>query len=621
MTGIAASGTAYAAVLRALEDLGIDEAVRQLLGLRLLRLSMPWPLDRETARRLCRGLRDVVVVEEKTSFIESQLKEALYGQADPPRIVGKEDEAGRPLVARSGAVTAELVTRVLAARLPAGDLPESVRRRMDALLAPRPTSLQVRALPARTPYFCSGCPHNVSTQAPDDQLVGVGIGCHIMAALRRRGRGHLVGMTQMGGEGAQWNGLAPFTDDRHYVQNLGDGTFFHSGSLAVRAAVAAGVDITYKLLYNDAVAMTGGQAPEGRLDVPGAGAALGHRGGAQRWWSPPPSPSATAGWRCDPVATVRHRDELAVVAEELARTRRRDGAVPRRSLRRRGATAAQAGEVGGPDQPRLDQPAGLRGLRRLRHRLHLPVGGAGGHRVRVARPRSTRARATRTTAASGVTAPPSCWSSPAAGAVPTPPPSRSPWSPPAPAAGPPDRFLVRMPGVGGTGVVTVSRILQMAAHLDGRWAAGLDQTGLAQKGGPVVSDLRISSEEVVGGARASARTADLLLGLDLLGAAAEENLAAADAGRTVAVVSTSVVATAAMVTGAGDARRPPGVRRARPRRSTGAPVATRTSSSTHSGSPSGCSTTTCRPTWCWSGRRSSTGACPSRPRRSRPRCG
>ena len=186
---------------------------------------------------------------------------------------------------------------------------------------PRPIRIDLAAdVPApRTPYFCSGCPHNISTRADDDQLVGLGIGCHIMAALDDEGRGHKVGMTQMGGEGAQWIGMAPFTDDTHYAQNIGDGTFFHSGSLAVRAAVAAGVTMTYKILYNDAVAMTGGQTPIGRVGVPELTHWLAMEG-VTKVIITTPDPGELAHADIHPIATVVHRDETTEAQHELART-------------------------------------------------------------------------------------------------------------------------------------------------------------------------------------------------------------------------------------------------------------------------------------------------------------
>ncbi len=210
----------------------------------------------------------------------------------------------------------------------------------------------------RTPYFCSGCPHNISTRADEDQLVGLGIGCHIMAVLDEEGRGHKIGMTQMGGEGAQWIGMSPFTEDRHYAQNLGDGTFFHSGSLAVRAAVAAGVTMTYKILYNDAVAMTGGQTPVGRVGVTELTHWLAMEG-VKKVIVTTPDPAALAHARLHPLATVLHRDDTAQAQRELAAI---DGvtalihfdpcAAEERRLRYPGAAAGADG-VRVDQQPRL----------------------------------------------------------------------------------------------------------------------------------------------------------------------------------------------------------------------------------------------------------------------------
>ena len=235
-----------------------------------MKIDLPWPLSPFALRAMVHRAHEVLVVEDKAPVVEEQLKAALYRQPSQPRIYGKEDSEGRSLIPRHGAVTSDIVLRALARLWRDEALPPHVRAAIDRRIAAGPIRIDLAAdVPApRTPYFCSGCPHNISTRADDDQLVGLGIGCHIMAALDDEGRGHKVGMTQMGGEGAQWIGMAPFTDDTHYAQNIGDGTFFHSGSLAVRAAVAAGVTMTYKILYNDAVAMTGGQTPIGKVGVP-----------------------------------------------------------------------------------------------------------------------------------------------------------------------------------------------------------------------------------------------------------------------------------------------------------------------------------------------------------------
>ncbi|MEA2373733.1 MAG: indolepyruvate ferredoxin oxidoreductase, partial [Thermoleophilaceae bacterium] len=247
--GIVTAGKAYYDVRQALRDLGLDEPRLERAGIRILKLGMPWPLEREAVRELARGLGEIVVVEEKGPFIEPAVRDALYGGPDQPLVVGKRDDAGRPLLPVEGDLDADLVARALAARLRRHVHIDSVEARLRELdeIARRPAPLPMAA---RTPFFCSGCPHNSSAKAPDGTLVGAGIGCHTMILLNPEGKGEITGITQMGGEGAQWIGMSPFTDERLLVQNLGDGSFFHSGSLAIRAAVAAGVNITYKLLYN-----------------------------------------------------------------------------------------------------------------------------------------------------------------------------------------------------------------------------------------------------------------------------------------------------------------------------------------------------------------------------------
>ena len=559
-----AAGTAFAAARRAVEDLGLDGRAGDEAGLRLIRIDLPWPLDTAELARLASGLDEILVVEDKAPFIESQLKEALYGRAGAPRISGKFGPDGRPLVPAVGTVSSDTVARAIAGRLGEEALPASAVARLAELSSGPRRRLRIAPLPTRTPYFCSGCPHNVSTQAPDDQLVGLGIGCHIMAAFDEHGRGHHVGLTQMGGEGAQWIGLAPFAGGRHYVQNLGDGTFFHSGSLAVRAAVAAGVDITYRLLYNGAVAMTGGQEPLGRMAVPDLTRLLATEG-VRKVVVTTPEPEQYRRVDLDPIAEVRHRDDLPAVMAELESV---GGvtvvihddrcAAEERRQRHRGKLAEPPDRVW--INERVCEGCGDCGEQSTCLSV-VPVETEFGHKTRIhqgscnhdrsclkgdcpafvlvtpGRPgrRSRRGRRRHKADVQG-----SVEMTPEIPALPV-------------TLVEPDQLrvgtdaLVRMPGIGGTGVVTVSRILQMAAHLDGLYAAGLDQTGLAQKGGPVISDVRISSHPIHGAIRAGTKSVDLLLGLDLLGAADEETLQTSHPARTVAVVNTAEVATAAMV--------------------------------------------------------------------------
>src|SRR5919107_719544 len=265
--GIAVPGKTYYDLMHALRELGLDGRGLERAGIRILKLGMISPLDSQIAGEFAQGLDEILVAEEKGPFVETLLKDALYGMAGPPRILGKRDERGEPLLPRELDLDADLIARAVAARLAArGVRIDSVESRLRKLaeIHGRPAELPMAQ---RTPFFCSGCPHNSSVKAPEGTLVGGGIGCHTMVLLNPEGKGDITGITQMGGEGAQWIGQSPFTDDAHLVQNLGDGTFHHSGSLAIRAAVAAGGNITYKLLYNEHVAMTGAKAIGGQLSV------------------------------------------------------------------------------------------------------------------------------------------------------------------------------------------------------------------------------------------------------------------------------------------------------------------------------------------------------------------
>ncbi|MBN6039064.1 indolepyruvate ferredoxin oxidoreductase family protein [Amycolatopsis sp. 195334CR] len=544
--GVLASGTGFAVLQRALDDLGFDEATMERLGIRLIRLAMPWPIDAEELRRLTADLDEVLVVEDKVPFLEEHLKAALYRVPDAPLVVGRFDERNRPLLTARGQLGAEDVARAVAARVGHERLPHTATVHLTASEPRKPARIGLpMAGAARTPYFCSGCPHNTSTRTADGTLVGVGIGCHTMIAIDSDGRGTQIGLTQMGGEGAQWLGLAPFTDDRHFVQNLGDGTFHHSGSLAVRQAVAGGVTMTYKLLYNDAVAMTGGQQAIGRLSVPEITRLLATEG-VRRIIVTADDPAKYRGVTLDPIASVRHRDEFAEAEAELAAI---DGvtvlihddrcAAEERRLRKRGKLPTPAEKV--VINERVCEGCGDCGDQSTCLSVQ-PVATEFGRKTRIHQPSCNSDF--------------SCLKGDCPSFLLVEPGTVNRSVPPLPVVltEPEPRFdddqtLIRMPGIGGTGVVTASQILQMAAHMDGRFAAGLEQVGLAQKGGPVVSDVRIAKQPVRGALRASRGTADVLIGFDVLGAAELANLATARSGRAVAVLNTAIMPTAAMISG------------------------------------------------------------------------
>jgi indolepyruvate ferredoxin oxidoreductase len=264
--GIVTTGKSYLDTLQALDDLGIDERLARRIGIRLYKVGMSWPLEPVMTHKFAEGLEEILVVEEKRSVIEDQLTGQLYNWpvGRRPRVVGEYDEERNLLVTNLGELTPGMIARVIASRIARFFDSESIQQRLSFLEAKEATLARPRARAERRPWFCSGCPHNTSTVVPEGSRAYGGIGCHYMATWMDRGT---ETFTQMGGEGATWLGQAPFTETKHVFQNLGDGTYFHSGLLAIRAAVAAGVNITYKILYNDAVAMTGGQPFDGSLSV------------------------------------------------------------------------------------------------------------------------------------------------------------------------------------------------------------------------------------------------------------------------------------------------------------------------------------------------------------------
>ncbi len=543
-----AAGKTFLDVMQALETLGVDDVELARRGIRLLRLGMSYPLEPAVVRDFADGLEQAVVVEEKRAFIEAALKETLYGRTGAPTVFGKSAPDGSELLPDSGELDADVIAKALAPYLVSlGDFP-TVQRWLDTPRGAARERIEIPLL-SRTPYFCSGCPHNTSTKVPDGSLVGAGIGCHALVLLMDGEQvGELTGVTQMGGEGAQWIGMAPFIDRRHLLQNLGDGTFHHSGSLAVRAAVAAGVNVTFKLLYNGAVAMTGGQQPEGAMSIPDLTRSLSAEG-VRRIIVTTYEPAAYRRVTLASGVQVWHRDRVVEAQEVLAGM---DGvtvlihdqecATELRRKRKRGLAREPARRVF------------------INERVCEGCGDCGEKSTCLSvQPIETEFGRKTTIDQSSCNKDFSCLKGDCPSflaVIPEVRPRERSFGRmleasdlAEPATRPPGkRHTIRITGVGGSGVVTLSQIIGVAATLAGHHVRALDQTGLAQKGGAVVSDVKISAEPFEAAHKASAGECDLYLGSDVLVAAEARNLAALDADRTVAVVSTSEVPTGRMVT-------------------------------------------------------------------------
>ncbi len=551
--GIVASGITYREVREALSRLGLatDDDVAAS-GIRLLKMQLPIPFDPETVRRFARGLDEIFVIEEKQPNLELLIKDALFRTADAPSVVGKKDESEAALLPGFGALDADTLAPALRARLS-----RRVEERLRPLPPPKPPTAGVSA--ARTPYFCSGCPHNRSTRVPDDALIGVGIGCSTMVMMMDESRvGEIAGITAMGNEGTQWIGMSEFIEREHFTQNLGDGTYFHSGQLAIQAAVAAGARMTFKLLYNGAVAMTGGQHPEGQVDVPALCRTLLDHGVA-RVLVTADDPGRYAGVTLPKEVVVWSRDRLVEAQETLARV---DGvtvlihdqacAAETRRLRRRGLAPTPdervvinhricegCGDCGDVSNCLSVQPITTPFGRKTtidQTTCNFDFSCLEGDCPAFMTIRVDDGGSTKETLASN--------SDGGAGSGWPTPPAELPAPEP---VVPTDEFSMRITGIGGTGVVTVAQIIATAAMFDGFDVRGLDQVGLSQKAGPVVSDLRLSKSGSVFTNRLGSGQADLLLALDLLVAASDKGLRVASRDRTTAVGSTSSTPTGHMV--------------------------------------------------------------------------
>ncbi|AUH53141.1 indolepyruvate ferredoxin oxidoreductase [Chromobacterium sp. ATCC 53434] len=545
--GIITCGKSYLDVMQALDDLGISEAQAAEIGLRIFKIGMVWPLEPEGVRQFAQGLEEILVVEEKRQIIEYQLKEQLYNWRDDvrPRVVGKFAEKGEwalPhgdwLLPAAGELTPAMIARALASRLALIYDSPVIHDRLKFYDDKEAQLVQPREAIARVPHYCSGCPHNTSTKLPEGSRAVAGIGCHYMA--------HWISpettktFTQMGGEGITWLGQAPFTSTKHIFTNLGDGTYFHSGILAIRAAVAGKVNITYKILYNDAVAMTGGQHVDGYLDVPMMTRQLAAEGVKRIViTSDDPDKYQNAQGLAAGI-DVFHRRELDRVQREL---RDIEGvtilihdqtcAAEKRRRRKRGefpdpAKRAFINERVCEGCGDCSQKSGCLSV--------LPVETPLGRKRKIDQSSCNKDYScVEGFCPSFVTVEGGKLKKPAGasadlGKMPTLP------EPKIPSVAEP--FGIMVTGVGGTGVVTIGQVLGMAAYLDNKGVTVLDMAGLAQKGGSVWSHVRIAdSQDKLHAVRIAAGDANLVLGCDLVVTAAEEALAKMRDGFSHAIVN------------------------------------------------------------------------------------
>ncbi len=539
--GIISSGKAYEDTREALRQLGIGEAEAAAIGMRVYKIGMPWPLEPEGVRSFAEGLEEVLVIEERREIIEFQIKQQLFNwRADVrPRIIGKFDHEDNPNLPLDVELTTGKVARAIADRIINLELDPGLRQRIEEKLAWFENRAQIRVDHEppilRKPYFCAGCPHNTSTNVPEGSRAGAGIGCHFMVTWMDRND---AGFSQMGAEGAQWQGTAHFTDEEHQFINLGDGTYFHSGLLAIRQGVASGVNMTYKILYNDAVAMTGGQKVDGPLSPQHVVRQM-HAEGVTPIVLVTDEPEVYRPSELPAGTTVRHRDELDNVQRELRdvkgcsgivfvqtcaaekRRRRKRGTFPDPSKRvfinpevcegcgdcsiQSNCVAVEPFETALGRKRKINQSACNKDFSCLKGFCPSFV------TIEGAEPR--KAAATEV----------------------------DPNSIPAPVAARAlnDAYNIAITGVGGTGVLTIGSVMGMAAHIEGKAAMILDMAGLAQKGGAVFSYLRLADDpDKITSPRIVTGGADLLLAADAVVAASKDGAVLCDATRTQGVVNT-----------------------------------------------------------------------------------
>ncbi|RZI44006.1 indolepyruvate ferredoxin oxidoreductase family protein [Herbaspirillum sp. HC18] len=546
--GIIASGKSYLDVLEAMEELGIDEKMAADIGIRVFKVSMPWPLEPDSVREFAQGLDEILVVEEKRQIVEYQLKEQLYNWRDDvrPRVIGKFDEKGEwvhPrgewLLSSKADFSIAQIARVISQRIARFHTSDLIKARLTFLEAKDKVLCKAVDTPPRPAYYCSGCPHNTSTKVPEGSFALAGIGCHVMATAIYPEHNKLT--THMGGEGAPWIGQAAFSKVPHVFQNLGDGTYFHSGYLAIRAAVAANVNMTYKILYNDAVAMTGGQPVDGITSVPMIAQQMVAEGVKRialvtedlgRYEDRSSLPSiVTLHDRKDMEAVQRELREISGVtvliydqtcaAEKRRRRKKGEYPDPNKRLFINEAVCEGCGDCGVQSNCTSILPLETEFGRKRAidqsscNKDYSCVKGFCPSFVTVEGGTLKKSK-------TGVAKEDDF------GALP---------EPVIPGCDAPYNILLN--GIGGTGVITIGALIGMAAHLEGKGVSVLDMTGMSQKNGSVTSHIRISSEPgVIRAQRIATGEADLVLGCDMLTTGSQDAISKMRPGRTRAVVNT-----------------------------------------------------------------------------------
>lgn len=538
--GIIASGKAYENVREALRHLEIDDKTADAIGLRLFKVRMPWPLEPEGVRRFSEGLEEVLVIEERREVIEHQIKQQLFNwRADVrPRIVGKFDDKDQPILSLHEEITTGVALRAIATRLLNFDLPEDLRKRTKNLLAYYRTrnELKIGHTPpvGRMPHFCSGCPHNTSTKVPDGSRAMAGIGCHFMAVWMDR---NTETYTHMGGEGIPWVGTAPFTDEKHIFVNLGDGTYYHSGMMAIRQAVAAGVNITYKILFNDAVAMTGGQQVDGPLTLP----MLSHQiaaEGVQEIWLVSDEPDKYAPAELAPGVKIRSREYLDEVQQHLREVEGCTAIIYDQTCASEKRRRRKRGMMPDPAKRAFINPLVCEGCGDCSVQSNCisiePLETEFGRKRQINQSTCNKDFS----CVNGFC--PSFVTVEGGGLKKKSIPELSDDALPAPqTARLGDVYNIAITGVGGTGVLTIGAIIGMAAHLEGKAAMIQDFSGLAQKGGAVLSHVRLSeTPDRVASPQIVTGEADLLIAADTVVAASSDSIALYENDRTKAVLNT-----------------------------------------------------------------------------------